>query len=126
MTLSHGDTFMCHIWYDYVKGQKAVAQTLSLCKKHYKFDLEVKSQHCIEIMNVCDTLSHGDTPICQNGMQMSTQKKNVTGQILICTNRRTDRAIPIHPLNFVLGGFIEESHQSVINTRDICSGELNL
>ena len=103
-----------------------MAQTLSLCKKNYKFDLEVKSQRCIEIMNVCDTLSHVDTPICQIWYANVNAKKNVTGQILICTNRRTDRAIPIHPLNFVLGGFIEESHQSVINTRDICSGELNL
>ena len=23
----NGDTYMCHIWYDYVKGQKAVTRT---------------------------------------------------------------------------------------------------
>ena len=33
--------------------------------KAYKFDLEVKVQGRIWIMNVCDTLSHGDTPMCQ-------------------------------------------------------------
>ena len=125
MTLSHGDTFMCHIWYDYVKGQKAVTQTLSLCQKHYKFDLEVKSQRCIEIMNVCDTLSHGDTPICQIWYAWLTPKKMLLARYW-SAQTEGQTVIPIHPLNIVRGGSIEESLQSVINTRDICSGEFNL
>ena len=41
-------------------------------------------------MNVCDTSSHGDIPMCQNGKPMSNKKK-VIGQ----TDRQTDRVIPI-------------------------------
>ena len=35
------------------------------CHKLYKFDLEVKGQCRIRIMNVLDTSSHGDRPMCQ-------------------------------------------------------------
>ena len=35
------------------------------CQKPYKFDLEVKVQGRMWIMNVRDTSSHGDTPMCQ-------------------------------------------------------------
>ena len=34
-----------------------------LCHKSYKFDLKVKVQGRIWIMNVCDTSSYGDTPL---------------------------------------------------------------
>ena len=43
---SHGDTLMCQIWFDYVKGQKM--------SKPSKFDHEVKGQRRIEIMNIRD------------------------------------------------------------------------
>ena len=33
--------------------------------KTYKFYLEVKGQRCIMIMNVRNTSSHGDKPMCQ-------------------------------------------------------------
>ena len=33
--------------------------------KPYKFDLEVKGQRPVGIMNVLDTSSHGDLPMCQ-------------------------------------------------------------
>ena len=33
--------------------------------KAYKIDLEVKGQHPIWIMNVHNTSSYGDTPMCQ-------------------------------------------------------------
>ena len=46
------------------KDKKGEAWTKS-CHKPYKFDLEVKVQGCIRIMNVLDTSSHGDRPICQ-------------------------------------------------------------
>ena len=29
---SHGDTFMCQSWYDYIKGQKYVARTRTKVK----------------------------------------------------------------------------------------------
>ena len=35
------------------------------CQKPYKFDLKVKGQHHIRIMNVLDTSSHCDRPMCQ-------------------------------------------------------------
>ena len=35
------------------------------CQKLYKFDFEVKVQGCIWNMNVGDTSSHGDTPMCK-------------------------------------------------------------
>ena len=51
--------------YDYVKGQKSLVLNTKQCHKPYKFDLEVKVQGCIRIINVLDTSSHGDRPICQ-------------------------------------------------------------
>ena len=63
-THSYGDALMCQIWYDYVKGQKAVAWAQSHVK-NYKFDLDVIGQHRIGIMNVRDSSSCGDTPMCQ-------------------------------------------------------------
>ena len=35
------------------------------CQKAYKFDLKVKGQHRMGIMNVHDTLSYSETPMCQ-------------------------------------------------------------
>ena len=58
--LYHGDTLTCQTKYDYVKGQKSLVLNTKQCHKHYKFDLEVKIQGCIRIMNVLDTSSHGD------------------------------------------------------------------
>ena len=47
------------------KGQKKLSPEHRQCHKPYKFDLEVKVQGCIRIMNVLDTSCHGDIPICQ-------------------------------------------------------------
>ena len=46
------------------------------CQKPCKFDLEVKCQHCIGIMNLRNTSSHGDTPMATGkyGKPMSDQK----------------------------------------------------
>ena len=64
-TLYHGDTLTCQTKYDYVKGQKSLVLNTKPFHKPYKIDLEVKVQGCIRIMNVLDTSSHGDRPICQ-------------------------------------------------------------
>ena len=64
-TLYHGETLTCDTKYDYVKGQKSLVLNTKQCHKPYKFDLDVKVQGCIRIMNVLDTFSHGDKPICQ-------------------------------------------------------------
>ena len=57
---SYGDTLMCQIWNDYVKGQKSCDPNMKTVQKPYKFDLKVKGQHRIDIMNVRDTASYGD------------------------------------------------------------------
>ena len=63
-TLNHGDTLTCQK-YDYIKGQNSLVMNTKKCHKPYKFDLEVKVQGCIRIMNVLDTSYHGDRSICQ-------------------------------------------------------------
>ena len=42
-----------------------MSRTQKHVQKPYKFDLEVKVQGCTWIMNVHDTSSYGDTPMCQ-------------------------------------------------------------
>ena len=63
-TLYHGDTLTCQTKYDYVKGQKSLVLNTKQCHKPYKFDLEVKGEHRIRVINVLDLSSHGDT-VCQ-------------------------------------------------------------
>ena len=69
---------------------------MKTCQKPYKFDLEVKVQGRIWIMNVLDTSSYGDTPMCQIWLA-NVKPKKVMGRTPICTDRRTDRVIPIYP-----------------------------
>ena len=61
-------------WYTHVpnnlKGQKIWGLNTKSCHKPYKFDLEVKGQRHIRIMNELITSSHGNRPMCQN-MPMS-------------------------------------------------------
>ena len=64
-TSYHGDTLTCQTKYDFVKGQKSWGLNTKPCHKPYKFDLEVKGQCRIRIMNVLDTSSHGDRAMCQ-------------------------------------------------------------
>ena len=63
-TMYHGDTLACQTKYDYVKGQKSLVLDTKQCHKPYKFEFEVKVQGHIWIMNVRDTSSHGDKPMC--------------------------------------------------------------
>ena len=44
---------------------KSYGQDTKKCQKLYKFDLEVKVQGRMWIMNVCNTSSHCDSPMCQ-------------------------------------------------------------
>ena len=64
-TSYHGDTLTCKTKYDYVTGQKSWGLNTKPCHKAYKFDLKVKGQCRIMIMNVLDTSSHGDRHMCQ-------------------------------------------------------------
>ena len=54
-------------WYTHVPNKVWLCLVLNTqqCHKPYNFDLKVKVQGCIRIMNVLDTSSHGDRPICQ-------------------------------------------------------------
>ena len=61
--------------------------------KPYKFDLEVKGQRRIGIVNVCDTSSHSDTPMSQIWYAYAEQESAQTdGQ-----TEQTDRVIPMYP-----------------------------
>ena len=64
-TLYHGDKLTCYIKNDFVKGQKSCGPNTKPCHKPYKYDLEVKGQHCIGIMNVSNISSHDESPLCQ-------------------------------------------------------------
>ena len=64
-TSSHGDRPMCQIWHAKVNPKISYGPDTKTCQKPYKFDLQVKVQGRIWIMNVRDTSSHGDTPMCQ-------------------------------------------------------------
>ena len=64
-TLYQGDKLTCQTKYAYVKGQKSRGLNTKPCHKPYTFDLKVKVQGRIRIMNVLDTSSHGDRPMCQ-------------------------------------------------------------
>ena len=74
---SHGDTFMCQSWYDYIKGQKYVARTRS----KVKHDLPMSKQ--IEVKD--------RTRIC-------TDRE---------TDRQTDGVIPLHHLTLFAVGIIK-------------------
>ena len=57
---------MCQIWYANVKANRIYGLDKKTQLKPIKFDLEVKGQGRIGIMNVRDTSSHGDRPMCKN------------------------------------------------------------
>ena len=85
-TSSYGDTPMCKIWQANVKPKKSYGPDTKTRQKPYKFYLEVKVQGRIWIMNVRDTTSHGDTPMCQ----CQTIKKLWAGHESAQTDRQTD------------------------------------
>ena len=64
-TSPHGDTTLCQIWLANFKPIRSYEPNTKTCQKLYKFDPEVKGQRLIVIINVRDTSSHGDIPMCQ-------------------------------------------------------------
>ena len=68
-----------------------------------KFDLKVKVQGGIWILNVRNKSSHGDHPCAKYGKPMS-KKKIVIGQTQICTDGQTEGQTII-PHFFVHGGY---------------------
>ena len=65
VTSHHVDTLTCRTKFDYVKGQTRWVLNTKSWHKPYKFDVEVKGQGRIRIMNVLDTSSYGDRSMCQ-------------------------------------------------------------
>ena len=64
-TSSHGDTLIQLNMVSQCQTIKMLWAGHETCQKLYKFDLEVKVQGRIWILNVRDTSSHGDTSMCQ-------------------------------------------------------------
>ena len=85
---------MCQIWLANVKEEKSYGPDKKTRKKPFKFDLEVKGQRRICIINVRDTSSHGDRPICQIWQTNVKGKKSCGPETNL--HRWTDRQIPIH------------------------------
>ena len=88
-TSSHGDRPMCQIWYANDKANRSNRSGMKTCKKPYKFDLKVKVQGCIWIMNVRDTSYHGDTITCQIWLANVNPKKSYGSDTNL--HRQTDR-----------------------------------
>ena len=91
VTFSHGDRPMCQIWLANVKSKNSYGPDTKTCQKPCKFDLEVKVQDHIWVMNV---RAHGlmAMHLCGKlGKRMSKKKKNmVCTQICRQTDRQTD------------------------------------
>ena len=64
------------------KQENPVALTRSHVKKPYKFDVEVKGQRCIRIMNIRDTSFQSDTPMCKNMICQCQGKLRVRHEIM--------------------------------------------
>ena len=91
-TSSHCDTTKYAKYGKLMSSHKKVMAGHKTCQKPYKFDLKVKIQGCIWIMNVRDTLSHGNTPMSQIWLANVKQKKNygLDTNLHRQTDRRTD------------------------------------
>ena len=61
----YGDKPMWQIWWANVYPKKSYGPHMKTWQKPYKFDLKVKVQGRIWIINVPDTSSHGVTLMCQ-------------------------------------------------------------
>ena len=56
--LSSGFLAMCQIWEAYVEEHRSYGPGINPCEKKHNFDLDVKGQGHIKIMNVLNTSSH--------------------------------------------------------------------
>ena len=90
-TSPYGDTPMpnmvsqCQIKNNYGPDTKT-------CQKPYKFDLDVKVQGHTWIMDIRDTSSHGDTPMCLIwGVNVKPKTKLWAGHEYAQTDGQTDR-----------------------------------
>ena len=66
-------------------------------------------------MNVRNTTSYGDTPMCQIWYANVKAKMLRAGHESALWERRTDGVIPVYPLNFVHGGYKNGSSLKVFN-----------
>ena len=91
--MSYGDTPMCQIWLSKVNRNKVMSRTRRDIKP-YKFDLKVKVQGRIWIMNVRDTSSRGD--ICQIWLADVKPKRSYGPDTNLHrqTDRQSDSYIP--------------------------------
>ena len=71
----------CQTKYDYVKGEKSWGLNTKPCHKPYKLNLQVKGQCRIRIMNVLNTSSHGDRPMCQIWYANATANRSYKSDI---------------------------------------------
>ena len=71
------------------KSKSSYGPDTKTCQKPYKFDIEIKVQGRIGIMNLRDTCLMVIHPIVKHGKPMSNNRK-VMGGTQICTDRRTD------------------------------------
>ena len=82
----HGDTctLMCQIWYDYVNRQKSCGLITKPFQKPYKFDLEGKDKHPIQIIYSLMVI----TPCAKYGMLISKQT-----EVMVWTRRHFKTSI---------------------------------
>ena len=110
-TLSWCYTHVPNIWSASVKPKKDYGPDMKTCQKPYKFDGEVKGQRPIGIMNVHNTSSHDDTPMCQICLAYVKPKTGWTGHESAKTDGRTDRQSDsyIPPWTLFMGGIKKTS-----------------
>ena len=101
------DQCVCQIWYASVKSKISYGPDKKTCQKPYRFDLDVKGQHRIGIMNVRDTSSHSDTPMYQ--IWYANVKPRKSYGLYMNLHRQmdrhsTDKMIPIYPNELCLQG----------------------
>ena len=76
-TSSHSDRRVWQIWQANIKPKTSFELDTKTCQNPFKFAHEVKGQRRIGIMNVPDTSSHDDTPMCQIWQASVEPKTNV-------------------------------------------------
>ena len=88
------------MWYANVKSKNSYGPETKTCQIPCKLDIEVKGQRRIGFMNLCNTSSHSDTPMCQTWSANAKPKKKLwtvheklskAPIILTLTDRRMDR-----------------------------------
>ena len=73
-----------------MSDQKSYGPDTKTCQNPYEYDVEVKGQPRIGIMNVRVTSSHGDTPMPNMESQCQTPQKIMGKNLHKETDRQTD------------------------------------